>query len=259
MPDNRGVIKQIVALWQKHFAEESDAFLENESLQDRAQLFNQLDAGNLNVLVFSFTDLRILYTNQLTANLFGTTAEHIIHEGANFILSRFDPEQVAVAAKAAETSAPLTHMLSQAEILSSFSCYTNWTINSLSGEVHKALFRIFPIQVNQRGLPSVGMYLIYDIKPFIKPDVWWYRMRLNDSLCLHYQSQDKKMVKKDLLSEREKLILAKVVEGKSSKTIGLELNISQHTVDNHRRKMLLKTGALDTSALIYLSKLSGIL
>jgi DNA-binding CsgD family transcriptional regulator len=82
---------------------------------------------------------------------------------------------------------------------------------------------------------------------------------LNETLCLHYQSEEKKFVKKDMLSEREQLILMRVAEGKSSKTIGDELNISQHTVDNHRRKMLLKTGATDTSALIHLCKLSGIL
>lgn len=259
MSDNRNVVKQIVQLWQKNFADEQGILSQDTSLQDKAQLFNQLDSGNLNVVVFSFTDLSILYTNQLTAKLFGTTASHIMQEGAAFILSRFDTEQIAVAAKAAEITAPITHMLTPGEILSSYSCYVNWTIHSLSGEIHKTLFRIFPIQVNQRGLPSIGMYLIYDIKPFVKPDVWWYRMKLNETLCLHYQSEDKKFVKKDMLSEREKLILMRVAEGKSSKSIGAELNISQHTVDNHRRKMLLKTGAPDTSALIHLCKLSGIL
>jgi DNA-binding NarL/FixJ family response regulator len=108
-------------------------------------------------------------------------------------------------------------------------------------------------------MPQIGMYLIYDLKPFLRSGIWWYRSYNGTDQYMHYQSEDKKLQHCDLLSEREKLILEKVAEGMSSKEIGDLLYISQHTVDNHRRKMLAKTGAVDTSALIYVVKLSGIL
>jgi len=52
------------------------------------------------------------------------------------------------------------------------------------------------------------------------------------------------------LTPREKEILACIAEGMSSKQIAGKLFISGYTVANHRKNMLLKTGAKSSAELV---------
>jgi FixJ family two-component response regulator len=60
------------------------------------------------------------------------------------------------------------------------------------------------------------------------------------------------------LSEREKELLARLVAGKSSKLIAMELSISLRTVENHRSRLLAKTGAANTADLVRLSLIASL-
>ena len=57
-----------------------------------------------------------------------------------------------------------------------------------------------------------------------------------------YNIQDLEVFTKsyDLFTKREREILKEIVEGKSSKTIASDLNISLHTVNTHRKHILIK-------------------
>jgi len=61
------------------------------------------------------------------------------------------------------------------------------------------------------------------------------------------------------LSDREKEVLKLLMQGKTSKQIAKELIISKTTVDTHRRNILEKTGAQNTSELISLSLEKGLI
>lgn len=52
------------------------------------------------------------------------------------------------------------------------------------------------------------------------------------------------------LSKRERQVFALLAQNKSSDEIALALNISKHTVDNHRKKMLRKTNTSNTLQLV---------
>ena len=52
------------------------------------------------------------------------------------------------------------------------------------------------------------------------------------------------------LSAREQQVLALVAEGLSSKEIAARLFLSRHTVNNHRKNMLLKWGATNSAELV---------
>ncbi|WP_295664585.1 LuxR C-terminal-related transcriptional regulator [uncultured Mucilaginibacter sp.] len=54
----------------------------------------------------------------------------------------------------------------------------------------------------------------------------------------------------EVLTNREKQILALLSQGKLSKQIGDILNISKQTVDTHRKNMLRKTNTANTAGLI---------
>lgn len=258
MTDPKAVVNQVVTLWNEHF----QSSVHHEGIQNfvaQSGLFDQMKQSNLLTVVFSFADLSILHINKAAADYFGGTVEEITQSGAAYIISCFDHEQLNFATYAAGVSVKETLKKPVSELVDSYTCYGNWIIKSKTGKKRRALFRIFPLQMNEKGLPLIGMYLIHDVMPFLREDVWWYRTTAGDNHFSHYHSEDKKLVKKDLLSDREKMVLQYLSDGFSSKDIGAQLHLSSHTVDNHRRRMLAKTGAIDTSALIHIAKLSGIL
>lgn len=62
-----------------------------------------------------------------------------------------------------------------------------------------------------------------------------------------------------VISDREKQILHLLIEGGSSKTIANTLSISSHTVDQHRKNILRKTGCINTAHLIKKSIREGLI
>lgn len=58
-------------------------------------------------------------------------------------------------------------------------------------------------------------------------------------------------------SARELDVLVKLAEGKSSRRIAAELDISEHTVSSHRKHLLARTGARNSAALIAMAVSRG--
>lgn len=56
-----------------------------------------------------------------------------------------------------------------------------------------------------------------------------------------------------MLSKREHEVLARVLAGKSNRTIGHELDISERTVESHRASIMRKTGARNLAELVRLA------
>jgi len=54
----------------------------------------------------------------------------------------------------------------------------------------------------------------------------------------------------DILSERERLVLEKTTRGYSSREIGAQLNISPHTVDTYRTRVMVKLGLVNKPELV---------
>ena len=57
----------------------------------------------------------------------------------------------------------------------------------------------------------------------------------------------------DRLTPRQHQVMVLVLQGKSSKNIAADLNISQRTVENHRAAIMRRTGAASLPALVRLS------
>jgi len=256
MRNPNSVVDYIVGIWNENFKGETNTEVLQKTIE-QVGIFDQLRQSNIQTVVFSFEDLSILYINQAAGDFFDAKPEEIKQGGAAYIISCFDPVQLEFATWSAEQNAMDMAKFPHEDVLNSYTCFANWIINTRKGNRKRGFFRIFPIQLNNRGLPMIGMYLIHDLMPFMHNQSWWYRSCVGNKVFMHYHSEGNKLLHKDILSDREKVILRGLAAGFSSKEIGEKLNISSHTVDNHRRKMLSKTGALDTSSLLHVAKLTG--
>jgi DNA-binding CsgD family transcriptional regulator len=130
-----------------------------------------------------------------------------------------------------------------------------------NGDLRRAMMRFIPLEMGEKG--AVKVYLITgdDVTHLIKSDNYWGRITYGKDprYTFHYESTIKKTINKDILSGREIEVLKLISEGMESKEIGKQLFMSPHTVDNHRRNAIAQTGAKDTTALVQICRMCGIL
>jgi DNA-binding CsgD family transcriptional regulator len=258
LSDPQTIVKNITALWSEHFQNcpDNGAF---KTFIQQSGLLHQIKQGNIMTVVFSFADLSILHISESAAAYFGGTISEITRQGASYIVSCFEESQLKFAVQQANANVENTKVMDAETLTNSYACFVNWVIHAKDAVKRRAIFRIFSLQLNDMGMPMLGMYIIHDIAPFIKENIWWYRSQAGQDKYEHYHSEEGRFHMKDLLSKREKFILVQLASGKSSKEIAGELNLSSHTIDNHRRRLLAKTGAVDTSSLVHIARLSGLL
>ena len=116
------------------------------------------------------------------------------------------------------------------------------------------------VELMPDGSMLIMLLIIKDVGNLIKEKgSWWAEFRINGEENYIFHQNEKKFIKGSILSDREKEILLLVKAGFETKTIAEKLNISPHTVDKHRKNMLERTGAKDTSTLIEICTMGKIL
>jgi DNA-binding CsgD family transcriptional regulator len=134
-------------------------------------------------------------------------------------------------------------------------------VNHKNGSVMRFLVRQNSLEETKEGIPTISAVTLDDVTHLIKADFYWGRIECGkEKRAIHHLfSMDKKDIPNDILSPREKETVILIAEGKESKEIGKLLHISQHTVDNHRRNMIAKIGVRDTTGLVQICKMIGII
>lgn len=122
------------------------------------------------------------------------------------------------------------------------------------------VLRIFVDQIilaTQNKQPSLSLVFLEDIQHLMKDSFYWARFTRNDTppSTHFFRSSGQKKEFQDILSPREKEILIEVANGVESKEIGKKLNISPATVTTHRKNMIARSGARNTTALIQLCRM----
>jgi DNA-binding CsgD family transcriptional regulator len=129
------------------------------------------------------------------------------------------------------------------------------------GETIRLMFRQSEVETNDKGVVTVSVVTIDDITHLMKADFYWGRIEcgIGKRHFHHLMSTDKQDKPTDILSDREKEMVRLLAQGKESKEIGSLVYISPHTVDNHRRNMINKFGVRDTTGLIQICLMVGVI
>ena len=129
-----------------------------------------------------------------------------------------------------------------------------------SGKLKTIFIKSRVLAYTKEGLPSLGLQLFEDIGHLVKGSPVWCRCVFGDNNFVRFFSLDHpKQYLKDMVTKRELEILKMLDDNKDSKEIGQQLGISKDTVLKHRKNMLVKIGAKDSTALIHLCKLCNVL
>lgn len=120
-----------------------------------------------------------------------------------------------------------------------------------------------PIQVDEQRNFNYTLNFVQNIHHLIKKDFPYYWIRFvygqQQQFVQTFHSADKNFSHSDLLSPREKEVLKLIAEDADTKEIAAQLFISTNTVGNHRSNMIEKLGARDTTALVQLAKMTGMI
>ncbi|MVM41066.1 hypothetical protein GO730_30785 [Spirosoma sp. HMF3257] len=104
---------------------------------------------------------------------------------------------------------------------------------------------------------------VQNISYLLKKDFhsYWIRMSygVKNEFVRTYHSATGEYASRDLLSSREKEILTCIADDLDTKEIADRLFISPNTVGNHRSNMIERLGARDTTALVQLAKMAGMI
>lgn len=120
-----------------------------------------------------------------------------------------------------------------------------------------------PIQLDEERNFKYTLNYIQNINHLIKRDFPFYWIRLSYGLqhefVQTFHAEAKEPNKNDLLSVREKEVLRLIAEDLDTKEIAKRLFISANTVGNHRSNMIERLGCRDTTALVQLAKMTGMI
>lgn len=120
---------------------------------------------------------------------------------------------------------------------------------------------IIPVEFNTQKNPTVIMMSIQEITHLVKGDDYCIRGVFGEEIkkTFVYYSNEERTIDNEIISEREREVLRHISQGLDTKHIASEMKISPNTVDNHRRNMLARTGMRDTTALIQLCRMLGVI
>lgn len=129
------------------------------------------------------------------------------------------------------------------------------------------IIRIFSqgmtIESDEQNDFTYTLNYVQNIHHLIKKDYPYYWIRFsygNEKQFIEtFHSDTKETSKNDLLSKREKEILKLIAEDLDTKEIAKKLFISSNTVGNHRSNMIERLGAKDSTALVQLAKMTGMI
>jgi DNA-binding CsgD family transcriptional regulator len=130
-------------------------------------------------------------------------------------------------------------------------------LNPKTGEKDTYFMRQHCIKYNDAGQPALFLCIIEKVDHLIKGDRYWIRYEAgkSDKNFAHFHSDELLLTKGDLLTAREMEILRLVNDGLESDAIAEKLFISIHTVDKHRKNMLQKMDAKNSTAMLHMAKL----
>ncbi len=140
---------------------------------------------------------------------------------------------------------------------------STWGLKLLhkNGKDMRWYLNFIPLEFDEKANPILGFITIQNITHLIKGEDYWIRGVFGDKekKVFVYHSNEEKTVEQEIISEREKEVLNYISQGMDTKKIAILMNISTNTVDNHRRNMLARTGTRDTTALVQLCRMMGVI
>lgn len=126
------------------------------------------------------------------------------------------------------------------------------------GTIRRAFIKSKRLTWTNNNQPDISILLGQDITHLIKGDHYWLRYQAkNTSHCFVNQKGKKHFF--DLISDSELRILKLIAQKKTNAEIADQIYLSKATVETHRKNMIKRVGAVNSTALVHICKMANVL
>lgn len=232
-------------------------------LIEEAKTFEKVNNDDTEIIgLFNLKDFTISYLSKNASLKFDCPVKEgkLFNEKALFYV--LDKSHTEFPQRAFEWMQSFTNNFSAkaATLENSVNYFCGVKLLSKNGEIRSYFIRQHIRTYSQSGRPCTCVCFLTDITHLFKADFYWSRMvRGKHKEITAFKVSDSNKENKDIITPREKQILQLISSKKESKEISKILNISLNTVDSHRKKMIKRSGAKDTTALIQLCKMARLI
>lgn len=134
----------------------------------------------------------------------------------------------------------------------------DFRLQKANGEYTRILNQMIMVQYSSNNIYTFGVQAdISHLKKDLRPVLSFIALNYYDPSFFDVAAKKIFEPSKSLFSKREKEILEYMLQGKISKEIAQELNISKYTVDTHRKHLLQKTESKSVSEMVQKAIVNG--
>ena len=234
-------------IW-KRLASGTDPDLLQMELDLYKKLLNFFQVGDYYYYIFNFKTLELELVSPGVELVLGYKPAEVT---IDFLISLLHPDDMPWFLSFENKTAEFFAQLAPEKIMKYKNRY-DFRLRKNDGSYIRVLHQATIAQMDENGglVRTLGVQTdITHLKPEGKPVMSLIGMDGEPSY-LDIDVKNTFQESRDILSKREKQVLALLIEGKLSKEIGDILNISKQTVDTHRKNMLHKNNLNNTGELI---------
>lgn len=114
------------------------------------------------------------------------------------------------------------------------------------------------LEVDEKNQSDVTIFFVEEITHLVKGAHYWFRNESTNKTAVYVNQSGKKEFR-DIISDSEKPILKLLAQKKTTAEIAELLNLSKLTVQTHRKNMIKRVGAVDSTALVHLCKMANVI
>lgn len=127
-----------------------------------------------------------------------------------------------------------------------------------NGQIRRAFLKSKRLTWTENNQPDISVIFGEDVTHLMKGNNYWLQYQTNFRNFTYIRQRGKREFA-NLVSESELKVLKLLADKKTNTEIADELNLSKLTVETHRKNMIKRVGAVNSTALVYLCKMANII
>jgi PAS domain S-box-containing protein len=259
--DSQEFITEIVRLVKKYYIEPVDGPSHKDRLFDNPQFNALLKHAPSLVFVLNHKTALYDYFSENVKEILGYEAERYLKEGISFSMTTVHPDHQGILNLIYSTILERLHKGEEEGKATDLRFTISFKVRKSDGTYVWMMEQFMVIETDKNGHPFLTLVFMHDISGVKKDELvdLVISQKTNQGFMPVFATTYQNINNTTVFSKRELEILSHLGKGMASKDIADQLCISEHTVKTHRKNMLKKTDAKNTTELIRYASAKGLI
>ncbi len=201
---------------------------------------------------------RPIYISDNIEEIIGISREILFKWKSMYMLQLLDKSHFSYAYRALTEGMKFFYAIPKEErlVCRRFTC--GMKFRDAEGNLRRGFIKTKALVVDDKEDLDVSIFFVKDVSHLVKGDGYWMRHTAPSKTACYIKQKGKQRFD-DLLTSREIEIVELLAKHKTSSEIADQLFLSRSTVEKHRKNMIKRTAAANTTALVHLCKLAEVI